>query len=115
MRARHRFSYLADDTLPVELLIHFVAQRERRPLPRPYCLEPEPTEVHQPTGRRIRVVLDGSAPVPVFHGDLPLDAPPACRPIPSAGGCAAADAVSPDIASAVASTPHTTDAERRTA
>jgi hypothetical protein len=43
-----------------------------------------------PTGRRVRVVLDGrTAPKPAFYGDLPADAPPAPSDALGAGGCAA--------------------------
>jgi hypothetical protein len=58
------------------------------------------------TGRRTRIVLgDPLATLPVFYGDLPTDAPPVRNEVPSADGCAVADAVTPDAAPAIASTP----------
>jgi hypothetical protein len=107
--SRHRLSYLADDERPtVAEVRRLVRQRGHRPLPRSSSLNLVP-DLPQPTGRRIRIVLgDPLATLPVFYGNLPTNAPPAHTDFPSADGCAAADAVTPDAASAVASTPETT-------
>jgi hypothetical protein len=86
-------------------MVERVRRRARQPLP----LRRSSDTPHLHPGRRIRVVLDDQTmPLPVFHGDLPLNAPPAYRPMSSADGCAVVDvALPPDAASTTASTQQT--------
>lgn len=70
--ARHRYSVLDDAERPtVELIARRVAARSRPPMPCPRERLPQQPARGGSQNRR-RVFLDGSPPLTIFRGDLPL-------------------------------------------